>query len=63
MTTYHDCDNHCKTMASLHIIRDTADYYARKYRFDPLIGDLHKQYVDAISSVIEADNNLRGINV
>ena len=63
MKTYHECDSHCKTMASLHLIRDTADFYARKYRFDPLIGDLHKKYVDAINSVIEADKSLGGANV
>lgn len=63
MKTYHDCDTHCKTIASLHMIRDAADFYARKYRFDPTIGALHKNYLEAITRVIEADQTYGGINV
>lgn len=63
MKTYHECDSHCKTIADLHLIRDAANFYATKYRFDPLIGKLHRQYLDAINAVIEADKTLGGANV
>jgi len=53
METLHECNQHCKTLASLTLIQDEAQRLAYKYRNDPFLSRLHTQYAEAIDSVIE----------
>jgi hypothetical protein len=55
MQTKHECNPHCKTLASLWLIKAEAERKATRYKSDPFLRDLHSQYAEAISSVIEAD--------
>lgn len=55
MHTKHDCNPHCKTLASLWMIKTEAERKATRYRRDPFLRSVHEQYAEAIASVIEAD--------
>lgn len=63
MGNQHVCDAHCVTMASIHLIRETAEYYAAKYKHDPFVRGMHEKYYEVLTSVIEMDRKLGGKNV
>lgn len=55
MITEHICDDKCKTIYSLQLLRSIAEERAYKYRWDPAIGPMHQLYADALSAIIEAE--------
>jgi hypothetical protein len=58
MKNKHICNSHCETMASITLIRDTAQYYANKYKYDPFIGRIHQEYSEILNTVLEADKGV-----
>ena len=44
----------CPTLNSLYLLREIAYYNMHKCRWDPFLMELHQQYYDAVSSIVEA---------
>jgi len=51
MLTEHICDDRCKTLYSLELLRAIAEEKAHKYRWDPAIGPMHQGYADALNAI------------
>ncbi len=48
----HTCTKQCETRISLELLKQAALFKANKYRFDPTIGKIHNQYLEAIDAII-----------
>lgn len=53
--TDSECSQRCETRVALHLIAETAEYYADKYKYDAFIRSIHQKYAQAIRDVIAAD--------
>lgn len=48
----YDC-NYTLTLTRLQELRDTAWHYAMKYRFDPVLGKAHEEYLQSLNTLLK----------
>lgn len=54
VTAYETQRNDINLLVCLQAIRDLAWGYAVKYRFDPVLGQTHEEYLDLLNEVIRS---------
>ena len=47
------CDQHTTTLIALQDLRDIAWKHAMKYRWDPILGGAHEEYLNMLNGILK----------
>lgn len=48
------CQKHGDILNSVKVLRDVSWHKAIKYKFDPVIGKMHEQYLEVLNAIIDS---------